>query len=136
MRLYNAFRRGYITQEQYEHYLDEGFSANSTWVDPDPETPDPDIPVSTNSYAEAMNIVSTGMQKKTIAIENLGITNSLDYKIECYVDDILCETIERYVSPENTEVRFINDAYDKIILYVKSTISDSSTTYNTKYAYY
>ncbi len=73
--------------------------------------------------------------KVTIILENSGSSNVLTYKIitEAYSGGITFSENEADIATESTEKIILNNAYDRIQVYVKSKNAGSATTYNADY---
>lgn len=133
MRLYDAYRLGFLTRDQYYRFLSSGLSPNSAYTLPDDfviNTPNYVSGMTTSIMTNVLESVTIGSIKQSITIFNTGYTNSLNVQIDCYVANILSDTIDNItVVPRDTYFLETSSAFQKIVIKVQDTISGQHTTF-------
>ena len=133
MRLYDAYRLGFLTRDQYYSFLSSGLSPNSAYQLPGDyaiDTPNYASGITTSILSIVLETVTIGSIKQSVTVFNTGYTNSLDVEIDCYVANILSDTISNItVASRDTYFLETSSAFQKIAIKVKDTISGQHTTY-------
>lgn len=130
MRVIDAYRRGVITYEEYLALLGSGTLPNSIYTTPViPETGP------SNAYSTILTWDCEGLGPKSIAIENQDTVYDLQYKIECYIDDLLVENISDIVESEEITNVYLEEPYTEVIVSVRSRQYGESPSYDFAYTY-
>ena len=124
MRLYDAYRRGIITSEQYIALLEEGLTPDSSYSSavPVPTTPGTNYATgyTTSTYVAVLDVNTAGSHQQNVTIRNFG-SYSLDFSVEYYNNDILYETKDGTLVASDVFLSLTSDPCVSIIVKVKST---------------
>jgi hypothetical protein len=133
MRLYDAYRRGYITYDQYTEYLDSGLTPDSLYAppvpDPVPPVPDPENGETTNFETLVYTLDVNTVTAHSVSIENTGGTYPMNFRVDRLVGETVVNSIADNIIPG--DVFYVNfaTAVDTIEVYVWNKETDHSTTY-------
>jgi hypothetical protein len=135
MRNLDAYRRDFITLEQYQARLVNGETPNSIYSVsgsiPFVLVSDPNYTsgTTTSTLTSVLNPSILYTNSQSVSVKNTGSTNSLNVTVEFYVAGILSKTFTETVTPSN--VFFLETSYTatEINIKVVDTIPTSTTNY-------
>ena len=134
MRIYDAYRLGLITHDEYSMLLASGRSPNSVYS----EYGGGEVPTgfsnfvegtTTSSITSALDCYVTSFGKQSVSVFNTSPSNSMNIIIEYYVASILSNTIEQTIEPNNTYFIETESSFQKIIVKVQDTVPGMHCTY-------
>ena len=134
IRIYDAYRLGLITNEEYSELLASGRSPNSVYSEYDGGVVPPGFSnyvegTTTSSIVSALDCYVTSFGKQSVSIFNTSPSNSMNATIEYYVASILSDTVEKTIAPNNTYFIGTESAFQKIIVKVQDTVPGMHCTY-------
>jgi len=134
IRIYDAYRLGLITNEEYSELLASGRSPNSVYSEYDGGVVPPGFSnyvegTTTSSVKTALDCYVTSFGKQSVSIFNTSPSNSMNATIEYYVASILSDTVEKTIAPNNTYFIGTESAFQKIIVKVQDTVPGMHCTY-------
>jgi hypothetical protein len=133
LRLYDAYRRGFLTYSEYQEMLAGGLTANSSYT-PGVPAPIPDVPVSSSGTTTNIPVLTYALDTNTVTaysvnIVNTGLVNSLSFRIDRIVGDEVIDSLEDYIIANDTFYVNLSSAVDHVYVYVWSKVSEASTTF-------
>jgi hypothetical protein len=134
MRLYDAYKRGFITQAQYEYLLLHGKVPASNYtvsevLNTTVLAPNYSTGFTTDSYVTILSKDVSGVHKQSITLHNIGTRYSLQYEIYFYNNGIIFNTLSGIVQPSDTFLSITCDPCDSICVTAKSSVPGSFTEY-------
>lgn len=134
IRIYDAYRLGLITNEEYSELLASGRSPNSVYSEYDGGVVPPGFSnyaegTTTSSIVSALDCYVTSFGKQSVSIFNTSPSNSMNATIEYYVSSILSDTVEQTIAPNNTYFIGTESSFQKIIVKVQDTVPGMHCTY-------
>ena len=134
MDLYNAYRRGLLTQEEYSALLKKGYSENSPYF---PVITQPETPVLSNDFSgtttstliEVLSYDCSWSRIQNVAVNNTGMSNSMLVVISYYLGDILVAQETASVLPNTVFSLQDESACTLINISVQDSISNLHTTF-------
>lgn len=133
MRLYDAYRMGYLTREQYIQELNNGGGQNSMYLPPNQNiiipTPNYTHGVTTAVSTNVLESDADGSLKQSVSVSNNGGVNSLNAIIEFRVAGILSKTITETIAPLSTFFLETEYAVSQISVNVLDTVSGQHTSF-------
>jgi len=109
--------------------LNSGYEPTDTYPGPGSYPP----PSPRNEWTEAVNWECRELGTKTIAIENLDSTYSLEYDIELYTEDILADESAGVIDWVGVKNFYFANPYTTIIVKVRSSHFGSEPNYRCAY---
>ena len=134
IRIYDAYRLGLITNEEYSELLASGRSPNSVYSEYDGGVVPPGFSnyaegTTTSSVKTALDCYVVGSTKQSVSVKNTSPSNNMNLSIEYYIASILSNTIEQVLIPEQVYFLETESAFQKIIVKVQDTVPGMHCTY-------
>lgn len=134
IRIYDAYRLGLITNEEYSELLASGRSPNSFYDPSEGVSIIPDFlnyvsGTTTSSVKTALDCYVVGSTKQSVSVKNTSPSNNMNLSIEYYIASILSNTIEQVLIPGQVYFLETESAFQKIIVKVQDVIPGMHCTY-------